>query len=108
MTRVINSTELHRRTSEMIQQLREDGEAVIVKTYGRPVAVLLPYHAYLAFKEKGKLRYDYPFPPTTLDEVAGSLASGGRLVMVEEMDEGVRQGTESSYSLSNSNTASFA
>lgn len=54
--------------------------------------MILPYEAYLASKGKGQVSSDYPFPPTTLDEVAGSLASGGRLVMVEEMDDGVRWG----------------
>lgn len=94
MTKVISSTELHRRTREMLENVREEGEAVIVETYGRPVAVIMPYEAYLASMRKAEVRTNYPFPPTTLEEVAGCLASGGRVRTVEEMDEDVRRGAE--------------
>ena len=95
MPKVISSTELHRRTRAMLDRVRDEGEAVIIEKHQRPVAVLLPYEAlaaYLAFRGLYESRSDSPFPPPTLDEVAGSLPSGEKVVMVEEMEGGLRRG----------------
>ena len=43
MTTTIQTTDLRRRVREVLDRLQEEGEPVIVRSYGRPQAVLIPY-----------------------------------------------------------------
>lgn len=59
MPRIITSTELQKQTRETIDYARMEHDAVIVETYGRPMAVILSYdeyQAYLAFKTNEEQR----------------------------------------------------
>ncbi len=49
MPKVITSTELQKQTREAIDYARMERDAVIVETYGRPMAVILAYEEYLAY-----------------------------------------------------------
>ncbi len=49
MPKVITSTELQKQTREAIDYARVERDAVIVETYGRPMAVILSYDEYLAY-----------------------------------------------------------
>jgi PHD/YefM family antitoxin component YafN of YafNO toxin-antitoxin module len=49
MPKVITSTELQKQTRETIDYARVERDAVIVETYGRPMAVILSYDEYLAY-----------------------------------------------------------
>ncbi len=49
MPKVITSTELQKQTREAIDYARIERDAVIVETYGRPMAVILSYDEYLAY-----------------------------------------------------------
>lgn len=49
MPKVITSTELQKQTREAIDYARVERDAVIVETYGRPMAVILSYDEYQAF-----------------------------------------------------------
>jgi PHD/YefM family antitoxin component YafN of YafNO toxin-antitoxin module len=49
MPKVITSTELQKQTREAIDYARVKRDAVIVETYGRPMAVILSYDEYLAY-----------------------------------------------------------
>ncbi len=51
MPKVITSTELQKQTRETIDYARIERDAVIVETYGRPMAVILSYDEYQAFME---------------------------------------------------------
>lgn len=55
MPKVITSTELQKQTRETIDYARVERDAVIVETYGRPMAVILSYdeyQAYMSYKAK--------------------------------------------------------
>mgnify|MGYP003602529171 CR=1 FL=1 len=49
MPKVITSTELQKQTREAIDYARMERDAVIVETYGRPMAVLIAYDEYQAY-----------------------------------------------------------
>jgi PHD/YefM family antitoxin component YafN of YafNO toxin-antitoxin module len=51
MPKVITSTELQKQTREAIDYARVERDAVIVETYGRPMAVILSYDEYQAYME---------------------------------------------------------
>lgn len=51
MPKVITSTELQKQTREAIDYARVERDAVIVETYGRPMAVILSYDEYNAYME---------------------------------------------------------
>jgi PHD/YefM family antitoxin component YafN of YafNO toxin-antitoxin module len=51
MPKVITSTELQKQTREAIDYARVERDAVIVETYGRPMAVILSYDEYQAYVE---------------------------------------------------------
>ena len=51
MPRFISSTELQKKTREMIDWARIKGEAVVVETYGKPMAALLSYDEYQAYQQ---------------------------------------------------------
>lgn len=59
MPKVITSTELQKQTREAIDYARVERDAVIVETYGRPMAVILSYdeyQAYAVYKESQEQR----------------------------------------------------
>jgi len=51
MPKIITSTELQKQTREAIDYARVERDAVIVETYGRPMAVILSYDEYKAYIE---------------------------------------------------------
>ncbi len=51
MPKVITSTELQKQTREAIDYARVERDAVIVETYGRPMAVILSYEEYKTYIE---------------------------------------------------------
>lgn len=60
MSKVISSTELQKNTREVIDWTRTKGEAVVVETYGKPMAAILSfdeYQAYLQYKQARAQRF---------------------------------------------------
>lgn len=51
MPKVITSTELQKQTREAIDYARVERDAIIVETYGRPMAVILSYDEYKSYIE---------------------------------------------------------
>ncbi len=64
MTKTISSTELQKNTRGAIDWARVQGEAVIIQTYGKPMAALVSYEEYLAYRnhktQQANLRHDEP------------------------------------------------
>lgn len=56
MPRVVSSTELQKNTREVIDWARVKGEAVVVETYGKPMAAILSYDEYEAYRQYKKVR----------------------------------------------------
>jgi prevent-host-death family protein len=50
MVATIQSSDLRRRVREVLDRVRRDQEPVIVQTYGRPEAVLIPYKDFGAYQ----------------------------------------------------------
>lgn len=46
MSKTITSTELQKRTREMIDWARIEKEAIVIETYGKPMAALVSYDEY--------------------------------------------------------------
>jgi prevent-host-death family protein len=51
MPRVITSTDLQKKTREMIDYTRTRGEPVVIETYGKPMAAILSYDEYQAYQQ---------------------------------------------------------
>jgi PHD/YefM family antitoxin component YafN of YafNO toxin-antitoxin module len=49
MAKTISSTELQKNTREIIDWTRTKGEAVVIETYGKPMAAILSYDEYQAY-----------------------------------------------------------
>src|SRR5690349_155106 len=55
MEKVVSSTELQKRTRDVIDLARTQDMAIVVETYGKPMVVILPYNEYqeyMAFKQR--------------------------------------------------------
>ena len=46
----VQATDLRRRVREILERVRRDGEPIVVRTYGTPQAVLIPYEDFEAFQ----------------------------------------------------------
>jgi len=60
MSKVVSSTELQKKTREVIDWARIKGEAVVVETYGKPMAAILSfdeYQVYLQYKQARAQRF---------------------------------------------------
>lgn len=51
-TKIMPISELRRKTSEVLDELRDKGDEVYVTRYGHPVAVLVNYEHYEQLKEQ--------------------------------------------------------
>lgn len=51
MPRAIKATDLRRRTRQVLDWVRVDGEKIIVESYNTPQAVIISYSDYLTYKE---------------------------------------------------------
>ena len=56
MSKVVSSTELQKNTREVIDWARIRGEAVVVETYGKPMAAILSYDEYEAYRQYKAVR----------------------------------------------------
>ncbi|MCA9950839.1 MAG: type II toxin-antitoxin system Phd/YefM family antitoxin [Anaerolineales bacterium] len=54
--KTVTSTELQKNTRDVIDWTRTKGEAVVIETYGKPMAALLSYDEYQAFAEYKRAR----------------------------------------------------
>ncbi len=60
MTKTVTSTELQTSTRDVIDWARTRGEAVVVQTYGKPMAAILSYdeyQRYLQYKRARRQRF---------------------------------------------------
>ena len=56
MPKVVSSTELQKKTREVIDWARVKGEAVVIETYGKPMAAILSYDEYEAYRQYKEVR----------------------------------------------------
>lgn len=85
MPKVITSTELQKQTREAIDYARMERDAVIVETYGRPMAVILSYEEYLAYMNYKAGQEERAARFTLLRDAAGQNAAYNQLSEEEGM-----------------------
>ena len=82
MSKVVSSTELQKKTREVIDWARVRGEAVVVETYGKPMAAILSYdeyQAYMQYKQARAQRF------ARLRQAAAATAGRNRLTEEEAL-----------------------
>ena len=82
MSKTITSTELQKKTREMIDWTRMAGEAVVIETYGKPMAALVSYDEYQNYLQYKQARADRF---TSLREAAADNAAYNALTDAEAM-----------------------
>ena len=80
MPRVVTSTELQKKTREVIDWTRVKGEPVVVESYGKPMAAVLSYEEYQRYLQYRQARAERF---ARLRKVAAENASAGRLTEEE-------------------------
>jgi len=58
MSKTITSTELQKKTREMIDWARIEKEAIVIETYGKPMAALVSYEEYQNYLQYKQVRAD--------------------------------------------------
>jgi prevent-host-death family protein len=86
MSRVITSTDLQKKTREMIDWTRTRGEPVVIETYGKPMAAILSYdeyQAYQQYKQARAARFARLRETAALNAAANNLTEAEALALVE-------------------------
>jgi prevent-host-death family protein len=86
MSRVITSTDLQKKTREMIDWTRTRGEPVVIETYGKPMAAILSYdefQAYQQYKQARAARFARLREAAALNAAANNLTEAEALALVE-------------------------
>ena len=98
MEKVVTSTELQKHTRDIIDMARTQDMVIVIETYGKPMAVMLPYdeyQAYLAFKQRQhderRERFAQVRELAALNAAVTGLSDSEAAILVEEARETVYQ-----------------
>ena len=94
MSKTITSTELQKKTREMIDWARMEGEAIVIQTYGKPMAALVSYDEYQNYLQDKQARADRfaLLRETTADnEAYNSLTEAEAMAIVEQTRQEVHE-----------------
>ena len=86
MCKTITSTELQKKTREMIDWTRMAGEAVVIETYGKPMAALVSYDEYqnfLQYKQARASRFNQLREAAEANATAHNLTEEEAMALVE-------------------------
>ena len=84
--KTVTSTELQKNTREVIDWTRTQGEAVVIETYGKPMAALLSYdefQAYVQYKQAREARFAQLRKGATANVAANELSEVEALALVD-------------------------
>ncbi|MBK6328434.1 MAG: type II toxin-antitoxin system Phd/YefM family antitoxin [Chloroflexi bacterium] len=87
MSKTITSTELQKKTREMIDWARMEGEAIVIQTYGKPMAALVSYDEYqnyLQYKQARADRFALLRETAADNEAYNSLTEAEAMAIVEQ------------------------
>lgn len=101
MERVISSTELQRKTREAIDWARTRGDAVVVETYGKPMAALLSYdeyQRYVQYRQAREARFARLRATAAENAAYNELSEADVLALVDALREERAQGSQSAES----------
>jgi prevent-host-death family protein len=99
MTDTIQSTDLRRQVREVLDRVRREQEPVIVRTYGTPQAVLIPYEQFEANQTWQQRRQEREAWLVELRSIAEAVSSQAALSDEEAgdlIDEALRETAERS------------
>lgn len=94
MSKTITSTELQKKTREMIDWARMEGEAIVIQTYGKPMAALVSYDEYqnyLQYKQARADRFALLRETTADNEAYNSLTEAEAMAIVEQTRQEVHE-----------------
>ena len=94
MAVIIQSSDLRRRVREVLDRVRRDQEPVIVRTYGKPQAVLIPYEqfeAYQTWQSRQRERAVWLSELRTIAEEVSARAALSDAEAAALIDEAVRE-----------------
>jgi prevent-host-death family protein len=86
MTKVVTSTELQKKTREVIDWTRTKGESVVIETYGKPMAAMISYdeyQAYLRYKEGRAQRFAQLRQTAAANAAANELSEAEALALAD-------------------------
>ena len=84
--KTVTSTELQKNTREVIDWTRTRSEAVVIETYGKPMAALLSYdeyQAYQAYKQARAARFAQLRQAAAANAAANGLSETDALALVD-------------------------
>lgn len=84
--KIVTSTELQKKTREVIDWARTRSEAVVIETYGKPMAALLSYDEYQAFlqyKQARAARFARLRETAEVNAAANQLSEADAMAVVE-------------------------
>lgn len=87
MFKTISSTELQKKTREMIDWTRMNNEPVIIETYGKPMATLVSYddyQNYLQYKQARNGRFARLQQAAADNAVYNALTEAEAMAIIEE------------------------
>ncbi len=93
MSRTVTSTELQKKTREVIDWTRTQREPVVVETYGKPMAAILSYdeyQTYLRYKEARAARFARLREAADENAAASRLTEEEALALVDEVRQALR------------------
>lgn len=88
MTKTVSSTELQKNTRQIIDWTRTEGEAVIIETYGKPMAAILSYkdyEAYVHYEEARAARFDRLREAAAINAAANDLTEEEAIALVDSI-----------------------
>lgn len=88
MFKTISSTELQKKTREMIDWTRMNNEPVIIQTYGKPMATLVSYddyQNYLQYKQARNGRFIRLQQAAADNAVYNDLTEAEAMALIEEV-----------------------
>ena len=95
MSKVVSSTELQKKTREVIDWARTKGEAVVIESYGKPMAAIVSfeeYQAYLQYKQARAERFNRLRRAAAENAALNDLTEEEALALVEAVRQEVYEG----------------
>lgn len=97
MSRTVSSTELQKKTREVIDWARTKGEPVVVETYGKPMAAILSYdeyQAYQQYKQARSERFERLRQAASQNAAASGLSVDEAMALVDEIRQEIAERKE--------------
>ncbi len=87
MPKTITSTELQKKTREMIDWTRMNNEPVVIQTYGKPMATLVSYEEYqnyMQYKQARTARFARLRQAATENAASNELTEEEAMALIEQ------------------------